>query len=568
MHTDEGLTGWASGDALPDREQLESFLVGLDPFRTELVRELEETVDFHGGRPWTVEAAVWDVLGKATGQPVWKLLGGRSERLLAYASSGELVAPRERAARCVALRDAGIRAVKIRFHHADWREDVAVVKAVRDAVGTDLELMVDANQGWRMPGDLEPRWDVATAAQVARALEPLGVYWLEEPLRTDDLEGYRALRGLTSLRLAAGEMVRSAQEARDLVLRGGIDVLQCDVVLSLGIGGCRRAAALADLLGRAWSPHTWSNGYGLLVNLHAALALLDGAVHRGAIRPAGLVARAARLAAAGPDRDCRRRHDRTAGGPGSRRRARSRDARALEDRVMRMRAAVLHEPGEPLVVEEVELDPPKAGEVLVKVAAAACVTPTSISPTERWAEVAGRWSWATRVQESSRPSARASRASRSGEPIGFSFVPSCRACTACRAGRFNLCAPAGRNGRRGTLMDGTSRLRLPDGTTLQHGLMTACFAEYTVVDARGVVPIPPELPLWQAALLGCGVMTGFGAVKKRRSRRTGESVAVIGCGGVGLQVVAAAASPARRRSSPSTVTRPSSRSRGAAARRT
>ncbi len=273
IHTDEGVSGWASGDALPDREQLESFLVGLDPTRTEIVRELCETVDFHGGRPWTAEAAVWDLIGKACGQPVWKLLGGRSERLLAYASSGELVEPEERARRCVALRDAGVRAVKIRFHHADWRDDVAVVEAVRDAVGTDLEIMVDANQGWRMPGDLEPRWDVATAAQVARALEPLGIYWLEEPLRTDDLDGYAALRRLTPLRLAAGEMVRSAQEARDLVLRGGVDVLQCDVVLSLGIGGCRRAAALADLVGRAWSPHTWSNGYGLLVNLHAALAL-------------------------------------------------------------------------------------------------------------------------------------------------------------------------------------------------------------------------------------------------------------------------------------------------------
>jgi D-galactarolactone cycloisomerase len=272
VHTDEGLSGWASGDALPDREQLESFLVGRDPFRTEIVRELGETVDFHGGRPWIVEAAVWDLIGKITGQPVWKLLGGRSDRLLAYASSGELVEPDERARRCVALRDAGVKAVKIRFHHADWRDDVTVVEAVRDAVGRGVEIMVDANQGWRMAGDLEPRWDVATAAQVARALEPLGIYWLEEPLRTDDLDGYAALRGLTSLRLAAGEMVRSAQEARDLVLRGGVDVLQCDVVLSLGLGGCRRAAALADLMGRAWSPHTWSNGYGLLVNLHAALA--------------------------------------------------------------------------------------------------------------------------------------------------------------------------------------------------------------------------------------------------------------------------------------------------------
>lgn len=272
VHTDEGLSGWASGDALPDRAQLESLLVGRDPSRTEIIRELGETVDFHGSRPWIAEAAVWDLIGKAAGLPVWKLLGGRSERLFAYASTGELVNADEQARRCVALRDKGVRAVKLRFHHGDWREDVEVVDAVRDAVGRDVEIMVDANQGWRMPGDLEPRWDVATAAQVARALEPLGIYWLEEPLRTDDLDGYATLRRLTSLRLAAGEMVRSAHEARDLILRGGIDVLQCDVVLSLGIGGCRRVAALADLTGRAWSPHTWSNGYGLLINLHAALA--------------------------------------------------------------------------------------------------------------------------------------------------------------------------------------------------------------------------------------------------------------------------------------------------------
>ena len=158
------------------------------------MREVCETVDFHGGRTWTVEVAVWDLLGRALGQPVHLLLGGRNERIHAYASSGELVSPEERARRCVALRDAGVRACKIRFHHTDWRRDVDVVAAVRDAVGPDFELMVDANQGWRMPGDLQPRWDVATAVQCARALEPLGVYWLEEPLPTTDVDGYRALR--------------------------------------------------------------------------------------------------------------------------------------------------------------------------------------------------------------------------------------------------------------------------------------------------------------------------------------------------------------------------------------
>lgn len=274
VHSDEGLTGFASGgDGLPDATALSRLLSGVDPLRTEAVREVCETVDFHGGRPWAVEVAVWDLVGRALDQPLWRLLGGGSDRILAYASSGELVSPDERARRVVALRDRGVRAVKLRFHLADWRRDVEVVERVREAVGTGVELMVDANQGWRMPGDRAPRWDVATAAQCARELERLGVYWLEEPLRSDDVDGYAALRRLTSIRLAAGEMVRGAHEARELLVRGGIDVLQADVVLAGGIGGCRRLAALADLFARSWSPHTWTNGYGLLANLHTALAV-------------------------------------------------------------------------------------------------------------------------------------------------------------------------------------------------------------------------------------------------------------------------------------------------------
>ena len=91
------------------------------------------------------------------------------------------------------LTGGGVKAIKLRFHHDDWRTDMATVAAVRDAVGAEVELMVDANQGWRMPGDLTPRWDVETAAACARALEEYDVHWLEEPLPTDDPEAYRAL---------------------------------------------------------------------------------------------------------------------------------------------------------------------------------------------------------------------------------------------------------------------------------------------------------------------------------------------------------------------------------------
>ncbi|HWX10267.1 MAG TPA: enolase C-terminal domain-like protein, partial [Gaiellaceae bacterium] len=144
VRSDDGVEGYASGDALPDRELIERLLVGVDPLRTEVVHELCETVDFHHARPWAAEAAVWDLVGRALDTPCWQLLGGRSDRLVAYASNAELLSAEERVARVVALRDAGIRAVKIRFHHADWREGVATIEAVRDAVGPGLEIMVDA----------------------------------------------------------------------------------------------------------------------------------------------------------------------------------------------------------------------------------------------------------------------------------------------------------------------------------------------------------------------------------------------------------------------------------------
>lgn len=272
VRSDDGVEGYASGDGVPDRELLEGLLRGVDAEDAASVHAVLETVDFHYGRNWPVEVAVFDLVGRARGEPLWRLLGGTRDRIGAYASTGELVSPEERVRRCLALRDAGVRAVKLRLHADDWRVDLPVVEAVRDAVGDDLEIMVDANQGWRMPGDLTPRWDRHTAAELAHELARLGVYWLEEPLPTDDLEGYAAL-SRNGIRIAAGEMVRTTAEARDLLLRGRVDVIQNDVVLAGGVEGCRRVAAMAAAAGRTWSPHTWSNGYGLLANLHVALAL-------------------------------------------------------------------------------------------------------------------------------------------------------------------------------------------------------------------------------------------------------------------------------------------------------
>jgi Zn-dependent alcohol dehydrogenase len=204
-----------------------------------------------------------------------------------------------------------------------------------------------------------------------------------------------------------------------------------------------------------------------------------------------------------------------------------------------VKAVVLREPGRPVAVEEVELDPPRDGEVLVRVAAAGvCHSDVRLADGElgpgRWPMVLGH-EGAGVVEAVGAGVAHVAP----GDHVCFSLVPACRECGACTSGHPNLCEPAGRNGVAGRLLDGTSRLR-GDGGLLQHGLMTACFAERTVVAGAGAVPIPRELPLWQAALLGCASITGFGAVRNVARVRPGESVAVIGCGGVGLQVIAAA----------------------------
>lgn len=205
---------------------------------------------------------------------------------------------------------------------------------------------------------------------------------------------------------------------------------------------------------------------------------------------------------------------------------------------MRIRAAVLREPGRPVLVEEVELASPERAEVLVRVAAAGvCHSDVRHADGDlgpRWPAVMGH-EGAGVVEAVGEGVTHVA----AGDHVAFCFVPACRACRYCVAGKPNLCETVAEHGARGMLMDGTSRLQLPDGTTLQHGLRTACFAEYAVVAASGAVPIPRELPLWQAALLGCGVVTGMGAVRNAARVQPGDTAAVVGCGGVGLQVVAA-----------------------------
>ena len=276
VETDEGITGFGSGDTMDGFGAFADLFIGRDP--REIARHVLtiETINFHAGRYWPLEAALWDIIGQAAGQPVSALFGAAGTRLPAYASFGELKSPAERADAVLAARAAGFRAVKIRIDRADVAAGLAAVRAARTAAGDGIEIMGDLNQGWRMAGDISPALDVATVRRLASELAELGVLWLEEPLPAGDLAGMRMLREQTGIRVAGGEMARTPGELLDAVSAGALDVVQPDAVLSTGMLRARTIAEFAQLRHRWFTPHTWTNGLGLLANLHVAAGVGGG----------------------------------------------------------------------------------------------------------------------------------------------------------------------------------------------------------------------------------------------------------------------------------------------------
>jgi S-(hydroxymethyl)glutathione dehydrogenase / alcohol dehydrogenase len=203
---------------------------------------------------------------------------------------------------------------------------------------------------------------------------------------------------------------------------------------------------------------------------------------------------------------------------------------------VKITAAVLAGPGAQFEVGEVELDQPREGEVLVKIAATGlCGSDLNVLDGKRSLapfpmvlghEAAGIVAKVGPGVERLRP----------GDPVVMSIVPSCRHCQACKRGQPNYCATAGAAMAAGTLMDGTGRLSR-DGERVNHFLTVSSFAEYAVVPESGAIAVPPDLPLDRAALISCAVLTGFGAVHNTAQVVPESRVAVFGCGGIGLNIV-------------------------------
>ena len=271
IRTDQGLTGIGPGMEPMWLEAAKAQLVGKDPFSVE---QLAGPLRYYvGASPRTVSAleiALWDLIGKATGQPLYKIWGAAKDRVPAYASMIQLSTPEERVRMAVELKSQGWKAIKLRAHYATLKEDVQLVEAVRKAVGDDMEIMVDANQA-QSSGTWQPgvMWDFQRALETARELERLNCMWLEEPRLRYSFDELTELGRLVGIPIAGGENNRGVHEYRWILEQNVFSIVQPDIMVADGVTGFREIAALTQAYHKRVIPHHGGGNLGTIAQLHA-----------------------------------------------------------------------------------------------------------------------------------------------------------------------------------------------------------------------------------------------------------------------------------------------------------
>jgi L-rhamnonate dehydratase len=287
VHTDEGLIGLGEVDSSPTVIKaivdapashsvacgLRSLLVGEDPTQISRLWERMFKGTLYFGRRGAaihaisgVDIALWDLLGKATGKPVWALLGGRHrESVRAYASTLMPEHPEEAAAVVARYRDEGFSAIKLGWGPLgrSARLDVELVAAAR-AAGPDIELMIDVGKGWSSIRDGIDR--VMAMAEYRPA-------WIEEPFMPDDYAKYAALARAVAVPLAAGEEETTVADFERLIEAGAVEIIKPDVTRAGGITELMRIAEVARRRGRRCIPHAWSTGIIKAATLHVLAAM-------------------------------------------------------------------------------------------------------------------------------------------------------------------------------------------------------------------------------------------------------------------------------------------------------
>lgn len=288
VYTDEGIVGYGEVDSAPwvikaiidspishrTCQGLANVVVGKDPFEVEKIwDDMYLACNFYGNHGVAIQAmsgidiAIWDILGKATGQPIWKLLGGLyRDRVRCYASVLMPYTPEEAAKEARIWKDKGYTALKMGWggFELGMKENVALVKAAREAIGDDMDLILDVGY---IPS-AEVTIDCTSRARLARALEPHGIYAMEEPLWPQDYEGYKRLVETSPIPIVCGENETTRFGFKQLIDYCKVGFVQPDITRCGGLTEARRIAYHAQLNGINVVPHCWSSGIVEAVSLH------------------------------------------------------------------------------------------------------------------------------------------------------------------------------------------------------------------------------------------------------------------------------------------------------------
>ncbi|MDZ4802493.1 MAG: mandelate racemase/muconate lactonizing enzyme family protein [Bryobacteraceae bacterium] len=280
--TDQGIVGTAvDGDyKLSDgigrevQSRAEAYFIGKDPFEIEVHNREFFQKQKASVRLFFLEVGLWDIIGKALGQPLYRLWGAHTNRVRPYAATVHFSkTPEERAEDALKYLESGFRAIKLRLHALTEEEDIMLPRKVIEAVRGKMDVMVDANQATYKAGDPPPVWSVDRAIRTAKALEDMGLYWLEEPLNRhafDDLAKVRT--SLTKMHLAGGEGNIGLKDFATMLQKGSFSYLQPDPVQSGPISVVRKIASAAEAFGAMFGPHHGKSGVGMLINLHMQCA--------------------------------------------------------------------------------------------------------------------------------------------------------------------------------------------------------------------------------------------------------------------------------------------------------
>jgi len=281
LYTDDGLVGLSAGNAFTTERQglgdlLGGFLLGVEADDIDTVRMRLREASYLGWRNWWLEAAFWDLKGKMESKPVYKLLQEEEEtvdKARVYASSGELRPIERRRPWLEDIRKMGFDSLKIRVKDPDMKDDVTILRQVREEVGDEFEIGVDCNQGWPVSLiDPTPIWDLEYATGFGKACDDLGIAWIEEPLDMHDWDGMAELRRRIDTPVSGAELLGDWHEVRALFEHECLDKYQPDFTFCGGLSVAKQVMAECRKRDLDFSPHTWSNGISFLINLHAFAA--------------------------------------------------------------------------------------------------------------------------------------------------------------------------------------------------------------------------------------------------------------------------------------------------------